>query len=78
MWALFCSFNEQMENDVYFLTIWCNLHKKIAMEINESSILLLNIMMIITETKTSITIFPDEICIEKNVSRAFHMRLAFL
>lgn len=49
------------------------------MKISESSILLLNIMMIITETKTSITIFPDEICIEKkNVSRAFHMRLAFL
>lgn len=48
------------------------------MKISESSILLLNIMMIITETKTPITIFPDEICIEKNVSRAFHMRLAFL
>lgn len=48
------------------------------MKINESSILLLNIMMIITETKTSITIFPDEICVEKNASRAFHMRLAFL
>lgn len=48
------------------------------MKINESFILLLNIMMIITETKTSITIFPDKICIEKKVSRAFHMRLAFL
>lgn len=46
------------------------------MKINESSILLLNIMMIITETKTSVTIFPDEICIEKR--RAFHMRVAFL
>lgn len=48
------------------------------MKINESSILLLNIMMIITETKTFNNDFPDEICIEKNVSRAFRMRVAFL
>lgn len=41
------------------------------MKINESSILLLNIMMIITETKTSITIFPDEIYIEKKCIQSF-------
>lgn len=67
-----------MENDVYFLIIWCNLYKKIVMKINEFFILFLNIMMIIIEIKILIMIFFDEIYIEKNVFSVFYMCLVFL